>query len=91
MNDAVSLALSVAIMAPVITECAVAWGKPYNVEFASSSSITINYDPGLTSMGEVQNVAQAHCDKYGKDAIPQGSQDRMWKLRDVSFICKTRE
>jgi hypothetical protein len=36
--------------------CVAVWGQPYKVEFASSSSITINFDPSLTNMGEVQNV-----------------------------------
>jgi hypothetical protein len=71
--------------------CVAVWGKPYKVEFASSSSITINFDPSLTNMGEVQNVAQAHCDQFGKDAIPQASQGSMWALRTMSFLCKKRE
>jgi hypothetical protein len=54
-----------------LTGCAVVWGQPYKVEFVSSSSITINFDPALTSMGEVQSVAQRHCDGFGKDALPR--------------------
>jgi hypothetical protein len=75
----------------ILSGCVAVWGKPYRVEFESSSSITINFDPSLTNMGEVQNVAQAHCAQFGKDAIPQGSQDSAWGLRNMSFLCKKRD
>jgi hypothetical protein len=80
-----------AITVLAVMGCVAVWGEPYKVEFASSSSITINFDPSLSNMGEVQNVAQAHCDQFGKDAIPQTSQDSMWGLRNMSFFCKKRE
>jgi hypothetical protein len=76
-----------------MTGCAAVWGLSYNVEFASSSPITINFDPGLTNMGEVQNIAQAHCDKFdkfGKDAVPQGGETGPWGLRNMSFRCEHR-
>ncbi len=88
------IALRVAIIATILTAltgCAAVWGKPYKVDFASVSSITINFDPSLTNMGEVQNVAQEHCAQFGKDAIPQASQDSVWGLRNMSFLCKRRE
>ena len=85
------VALRVAIIAIVLTGCAAVWGKPYKVDFASSSSITINFDPSLTNMGEVQNAAQEHCAQFGKDAIPQASQDSVLGLRNMSFLCKKRE
>jgi hypothetical protein len=80
-----------AVTSFAVIGCVAVWGQPYKVEFASSSSITINFDPSLTNMGEVQNVAQAHCNKFGKDAIPQTSQDSVWALRNISFLCKKRE
>jgi hypothetical protein len=85
-----ALKLTVSLSLTVLGGCALAWGQPYKVEFASSSSITINFDPSLTSIGEVQHVAQAHCDKFGKDAVPQVSQDSPWEMRSTSFVCQTR-
>jgi hypothetical protein len=70
--------------------CAVAWGQDHKIEFASSSSITINYDPSLTNMGEVQNVAQEHCSKYKKDAVPQGNSTSPWGMTNISFLCVKR-
>jgi hypothetical protein len=83
-----ALMLSAAIS---LSSCAAVWGHAYKVEFVSSSSITINMDPSLTNVGEVQNVAQAHCAQYGKDAIPQGSQTSPWGLESVSFLCRPRD
>ena len=70
--------------------CVLVWGHPYHVEFASSSSITINFDPSLTNMGKIQNVAQEHCDKYGKDALPQARSSDFWGLSTMSFVCVHR-
>jgi hypothetical protein len=72
------------------TGCVAVWGAPYKVEFASSSSITINFDPALTNMGEIQNIAQQHCDKYHKDAVPQAKNDSPWALSTMSFMCQRR-
>lgn len=60
-------------LAAALGGCVAAWGKAYNVEFANSSSITIAYDRMFTNMGQLQHVAQEHCDKYGKDAVPQAA------------------
>jgi hypothetical protein len=53
-------------------------------------SITINFDPALTSMGEVQSIAERHCDEFGEDALPSTSVDSPWGLRNTSFVCKPR-
>jgi hypothetical protein len=74
----------------LLSGCAAVWGKTYKIEFQSSSSITINYDPSLTNLGEIQNVAQAHCAEYGKDALPQGSKASPWGLDEISFSCIRR-
>jgi len=79
--------LTATALSLLLAGCAAVWGKPYKVEFVSASSITINFDPGLTNMGEVQNVAQAHCAQYGKNAVPQAAQDSHWGLRTTSYAC----
>ena len=73
-----------------LASCAAVWGKPYKLEFASSSSVTITYDPMLTNMGEVQNAAQAHCETFGKDALPGKDIESPWRLISMSFNCKNR-
>jgi hypothetical protein len=68
-----------------------AGSQPYKTEFVSSSSVAINYNPDLMNPGEVQNVAQVQCDRYGKDAIAQSSVDSAWGLRNASFACTKRD
>ena len=80
----------VALALIFLNSCAAVWNAPYKVEFASSSSITINYDPMLTNMGEIQKVAQENCDKYNKDAIPQAESTSPWSLKTMSFACNKR-
>jgi hypothetical protein len=82
---------SLTTLALGLSGCVAVWGENYKVEFASPTSITINFDPGLTNMGEVQHVAQTHCARYGKDAVPGASQDSMWELRTTSFDCRPRQ
>lgn len=83
--------VSLALIGSTLSACVAVWGEPYKVEFASPSSITINFDPALTNMGEVQHVAQTHCAQFGKDAVPEVSQDTMWELRTTSYACKPRQ
>jgi hypothetical protein len=89
------LALPLIVAPLTLTACnsvPVGLGNPSATEFASSSSITIKYDPLLTSLGEIQNTAQKHCDQYGKDAIPQAVMPSGpgGVLGNASFICKPR-
>ena len=70
--------------------CIAAWGSSYKVEIESASMITIDFDPSATTMGNIQGVAQQHCDKYGKDAIPQSSDTSYWGIRSASFTCQAR-
>lgn len=70
--------------------CAVAWGGPQKIEHTSKSSVTISYDPSLTNMGEVQNIAQKHCDQYNKDALPGKNLNSPWGYVTLSFRCNKR-
>ena len=71
--------------------CVAVWGHGYHVDFANSSSITINSDPMFDNTGDLQKIAQQHCDKYGKDAVPKTSEMDLWGLRDTSFVCVKRQ
>ena len=82
--------ISLFVSVLLLSACAAVWGMPYKVVFQSSSSITISYDPMLTNWGEVQNVAQTHCDQYGKDAMPGDATKSDWGLVTKSFNCKKR-
>ncbi len=73
-----------------LSGCVAVWGAPYKVEFKSSSSITFSYDPMMANWGEVQNIAQAHCDQYGKDAVPGRETGSPWGLNTRAFDCKKR-
>ena len=81
----------VIIALAIVNLAGCAGSQPYKTEFASSSSVTINYNPDLMNPGEVQNVAQVQCDKYGKDAITQSSVTSAWGLRNASFACTKRD
>jgi hypothetical protein len=90
-GDSMQKTRIVIISLAIVNLAGCAGSLPYKTEFASSSSVTINYNPDLTNLGDVQNVAQVQCDKYGKDAISQSSTDSAWGLRDASFACTKRE
>ena len=72
-----------------LTGCVLVWGKAYKVEFSDSTSITMEYDPALTDIGDLQNVAESHCSHYGKDAVPGFAMHGMGvALQDVTFDCR---
>ena len=79
------------ILLAMVNLAGCAGSQPYKTEFASSSSVAINYNPDLMNPGEVQSVAQVQCDRYGKDAIAQSSVDSAWGLRNASFACTKRD
>ena len=65
------------------------------VEFASPASITIGYDPAITRLGKVQQIAQAHCIKQGKNAVPEYSErsnellsTSIGATAHTSFVCR---
>jgi hypothetical protein len=58
------------------------------VDFASPASITIRYDPGITNLGKVQQIAQAHCIKHGKNAVPEHTQPATYGDASTSFVCR---
>jgi len=67
--------LSVILAAILLQSCAtnsVGWGGHYEVLQATDKSITIEYDKMVSSYKEIMGVAQAHCNKTGKDAVPIG-------------------
>lgn len=79
-----------AIGAISLSGCALAWQDTNKVEFASASSITIQYDPSLTNFGAIQNVAQKHCAGFNKDAVPQGNKMEFGGTETAMFLCKAR-
>lgn len=50
----------------------VGWGGSFEVLLKNEKAITIEYDELVSSYKEIGAVAQAHCEKYGKVAIPAG-------------------
>lgn len=77
----------IAILLPVL----VAGCAQPKIEFASSSAVTVRYDPGTTTLGEVQEVAQQRCAAYGKDAVPHQTSDSQWGFRTEAFVCQVRQ
>lgn len=63
------------------------WGQHYKVVYQNSKSIMIQYDSGISDIGEFGPVAQAHCQQYGKEAVPQ-PQTPKEGIRNITFICE---
>jgi len=73
-----------------LTGCVVAWGGAYKIDSQTPDTVTIKYDGTFIASNEIQKVAQATCDEYGKDAVKQEETMGMWRLRTVSFLCAKR-
>ena len=82
-------------MAPLIflSSCSsnpVGWGGRYEVLNATDQSITIEYDRVMSSYEEITKVAQSHCQKTGKSAVPADEEESSREkglIQTHSFRC----
>jgi hypothetical protein len=69
----------------------VGWGGRYQVLQATDQSITIEYDKMMSSYKEIMDVAQAHCKKTGKAAVPadeENSAKQKGLIQTHTFRCE---
>jgi hypothetical protein len=73
------------------TSNSVGWGGRYEILQATNQSITIQYDKMMSSFKEIMGVAQAHCRKTGKSAVPV-DEEKAKKVRGLvptqTFRCE---
>lgn len=50
----------------------VGWGGAYAILLKNDKAITIEYDELVSSYKAIGDVAQIHCEQFGKVAIPAG-------------------
>ncbi|MDQ7248174.1 hypothetical protein [Dongia sedimenti] len=77
-------------MAASVSGCLAVWGSTYKVRYESETAIGIDFDPAVTTLGNVQAVAQEHCSRYGKDAILRTKDTNSWGVRSIQFSCRAR-
>jgi hypothetical protein len=83
-------ALCALAMAVSVSGCLAVWGATYKVRHQSETAIGIDFDPSVTTLGNVQAVAQEHCGRYGKDAVAQTKDTNGWGVRSIQFSCRAR-
>jgi hypothetical protein len=79
-----------AIISLLLLALLTACGPGYQVEFQNANSITYWFDPARQSMGSVQGLAQEHCARTGRDALPQASTGDRYSGISMSFVCTRR-
>ena len=77
-------------LAATVSGCLAVWGSTYKVRYQNETAIAIDFDPKVTTLGNVQIIAQDHCDRYGKDAIVRHEDTNSWGVRSVQFSCRVR-
>jgi hypothetical protein len=86
--------LSVTTVLIFLSSCAsnpVGWGGRYEVLLATDQSITIEYDKVMSSYKEILDVAQTHCNKSGKAAVPvdeENSSKQKGLIQTHTFRCE---
>ncbi|MCB1784491.1 MAG: hypothetical protein KDI13_10925 [Alphaproteobacteria bacterium] len=48
----------------------VGWGGSHSVSLENPETITITYDPLLSSEQKADEIATQHCNQYGKNPVP---------------------
>lgn len=81
--------VALAIVASV-SGCLAVWGATYKVRYQTETAIGIDFDPSVTTLGNVQAVAQEHCGRYGKDAVLRTKDTNSWGVRSAEFSCRIR-
>ena len=83
-------ALAVPAMAAALSGCLAVWGSTYKVRYQNETGIGIDFDPLVTTLGNVQVVAQDHCNRYGKDSVVRHEDKNAWGVRSIQFACRVR-
>jgi len=78
------------IIATSISGCVAVWGQSYNVALANSRSVVIEYDPAVINLPSMLQAAQTECDKFGKDAVLDGTSSGNLGILVNTFRCETR-
>ena len=73
-----------------ISGCVAVWGKSYNVALANSRSVVIEYDPAVVNLSAMLNAAQTECDKFGEDAVLNGTGRGNLGILVNTYRCETR-
>jgi len=71
----------------------VGWGKKFEVLHKNSKSITVKYDSVLADFSDFSSVVDDHCEKYGKEAVPDERKDSQSNsvfggIQTVTFLCE---
>lgn len=83
-------AASLALIALALTGCVAVWGQAYDIEQATSESVTIRYDRNFATLDEVDKIARKNCAESGKMAVEQHESTSVWRITTVSFNCVQR-
>ena len=75
--------LVVVAMAVVLSGCA-----GHAVRFETPDSIATWHDPVRSNQAAVQAIAQTHCAKFGKNAVPVSSTGGAWEGITTTFECR---
>jgi hypothetical protein len=76
--------------AVLLSGCVAVWGESYNVALANSRSVVIEYDPAVINVPSMLNAAQAECNKFGKDAVLDGTSRGNLGILVNTYRCETR-
>jgi hypothetical protein len=80
-------AILIVLAINTLVGCVAVWGRAYQIGAETANSVTIKYDGHFTSSGNVDRVAQASCQKFGKAAAKQDESTSIWGLTTVVFTC----
>jgi len=83
-------AMGALALAASVSGCLAVWGSTYKVRYQNETGIGIDFDPMVTTLGNVQVVAQDHCNRYGKDAFVRHEDSNNWGVRSIQFACRAR-
>jgi len=73
-----------------LSGCVAAWGDSYNVALENRRSIVIEYDRAVADIPKILRVAQAHCNKFGDDAVLDSTSEGNIGIYVNTYACVSR-
>ncbi len=82
------------LLLPLITMlpgCIAVWGASYNIALSNSRSVVVEYDQAVINLSAMLQAVQSECNKYGKDAVLDGTSQGNLGILVNTYRCETRK
>jgi hypothetical protein len=71
-----------------LTGCVAVWGGSYNIDFADSDIVQVNYDSSVINYPHMLAQVASHCAVFGKGYVNDSTITNAWGITMAIYRCK---